>query len=247
MTCRPKSETAENEARMQQTLAAYRTKKIYKHFCNCHSSPSFMYHTQKSSQWSFFTPRKPPKLSSSHLYRRTRVRSMNIKVDNHRIYSFSFINQTNDRINTKPSRLINDKILIEYSSLGKDWISNFLLRYPHCKTIVEKRIESTWIQNTLSEMLQKWFDAFRKKVLEDLEVLLKNVYNMNESHFSIGTIKTECVIINARIRVKLQIQSDRQKRNDNHWMYLFWWDYDFVVSYFQRREFEFSMNFCRCC
>jgi len=109
MTCRPKSETAENEARMQQTLAAYRTKKIYKHFCNCHSSPSFMYHTQKSSQWSFFTPRKPPKLSSSHLYRRTRVRSMNIKVDNHQICSFSFINQTNDRINTKPSIALNQR------------------------------------------------------------------------------------------------------------------------------------------
>ena len=32
-------------------------------------------------------------------------------------------------------------------------------------------------------MLRKWFDAFEEEVVNDADVLLENVYNMDESGF----------------------------------------------------------------
>ena len=60
-------------------------------------------------------------------------------------------------------------------------------------------------------MLEKWFDAFYEEVETDPEVLLENVYNMDESGFSIGTMKAGRVIINASIHSKLQAHPGRQE------------------------------------
>ena len=95
---------------------------------------------------------------------------------------------------------------IEYLSLGKDWVTNFIKRHPHLQIVVEKTIESSCIQGTMPDVLQKWFDVFQKEVLEDPEVLLEDIYNMDKSRFCIRTIKAERIIINAKIWTKLQAQ-----------------------------------------
>src|SRR5947207_15731318 len=109
---------------------------------------------------------------------------------------------------------VNDDIMtrIEYPPLGHDWFTNFLGRHPHLKTIVGQTIESSRIQGTLPNVLKKWFDAFYEEVETDPEVLLENVYNMDESGFSIGTIKAGCVIVNTSIHSKLQAQPGRQEQ-----------------------------------
>ena len=60
-------------------------------------------------------------------------------------------------------------------------------------------------------MLRKWFDAFEEEVVNDPDVLLENVYNMDESGFSIGTIKAGRVIIDSKAPNQFQAQPGRQE------------------------------------
>ena len=67
------------------------------------------------------------------------------------------------------------------------------------------------IQGTSPEVLRKWFDAFEEEVVNDPDVLLENVYNMDESGFSIGTIKAGRVIIDSKAPNQFQAQPGRQE------------------------------------
>ena len=80
---------------------------------------------------------------------------------------------------------VNDNIIthVKYPPLTRDWVANFLGRHPHLKTVVEQIIESSRIQGTLSNILKKWFDVFYEEVETNPKVLLKNVYNIDESGF----------------------------------------------------------------
>ena len=57
-------------------------------------------------------------------------------------------------------------------------------------------IENTCIKGTLVERLQGWFKAFETVVMQDDDVSLENVYNADESGFSIRTINASRVIVN---------------------------------------------------
>jgi len=61
---------------------------------------------------------------------------------------------------------VNDDTMthVEYPPLGRDWVTNFIGRHPHLKTIVGQTIESSRIQGTLPNVLKKWFDAFYEEV-----------------------------------------------------------------------------------
>ena len=83
--------------------------------------------------------------------------------------------------------------------------------HTHLQTIVGKTIEASRIKGTSLEILQKWFDAFEQEVLNDPQVTLENIYNMNESRFSIGVIKAGHVIIDSRMWNRFQAQPGRQK------------------------------------
>ena len=84
--------------------------------------------------------------------------------------------------------------------LGCDWVWNFLHRHIKLKTVIGKTIKKSYIKGTSAEVLKKWFEAFEMKMIKDNDVLLENVYNMNESGFSIGTINITRVIVNTQIR-----------------------------------------------
>jgi len=59
--------------------------------------------------------------------------------------------------------------------------------------------------------LQNWFDAFEKVVINDDDVHPENVYNMDESGFSIGTINASRVIVNTQIGQRYQANPGRQE------------------------------------
>src|SRR5947207_15935056 len=59
------------------------------------------------------------------------------------------------------------------------------------------------IKDTSSKRLSKWFMDL-KKVIKKYDISSENMYNMNESEFSIKEIKASKCIINANIRQKFQ-------------------------------------------
>lgn len=105
----------------------------------------------------------------------------------------------------------NPDLEYQKNELGQDWVRNYIQRHPNLKTVVGKTIEASRIENNTAEILQKWFDAFQSEVIDDPAVLLENVYNMDESGFSIGVIKAGRVIVNAKIGQKYQAQPGRQE------------------------------------
>src|SRR5437667_12720133 len=74
-----------------------------------------------------------------------------------------------------------------------------------------RTIQNARIKGTAVETLENWFQAFKKEVIDDKAVLRENVYNADESGFSIGTIKTSCVIINSQIGSRYQANPGRQE------------------------------------
>ena len=95
--------------------------------------------------------------------------------------------------------------------LGGDWVRNFVRRHPELKTVVGKTIDKARIKGTSVTALQNWFDAFEKVVINDDDVRPENVYNMDESGFSIGTINAMRVIVNTQIGQRYQANPGRQE------------------------------------
>src|SRR6266496_4724977 len=76
--------------------------------------------------------------------------------------------------------------LISYEPLGKNWVSRFVKRHPQLGTARGRAIESSRIKETTPEKLRQWFDEF-KRFVDEHNVDPKNIYNMDETGFSIGT------------------------------------------------------------
>lgn len=125
----------------------------------------------------------------------------------------ALVRQMAEALRKRRTRGVNDESIsvIEYSSLGNHWVRNFLERHPSLATVIGRRIEKTRIEGTRPEALQKWFEAFQKEIIDDSNVIISNVYNMDESGFSIGIIKAGRVIINKEIRIQFQAQPGRQE------------------------------------
>jgi len=96
-------------------------------------------------------------------------------------------------------------------SLGKNWMQGFLRHHPQLKTVVGKMIEKARMKGTTQEVLQKWFDAFETVVIKDDDMSIGNVYNMDESGFSLGTINAGKVIINTQIDQQYQANPGRRE------------------------------------
>ena len=95
--------------------------------------------------------------------------------------------------------------------LGHDWVHNFIQRHPELKTVVGKTIDNVRVKETTVDALKVWFDAYNREVIQDEDVLFKNVYNADESGFSIGTIQASRVIINSAVDSQFQVQPGRQE------------------------------------
>lgn len=67
--------------------------------------------------------------------------------------------------------------------------------HPELKSTVGKIINVTQVKEVTKEKLTAWFNDVNK-VFEENNINKKNVYNMDESGFSIRKINTMCVIIN---------------------------------------------------
>jgi hypothetical protein len=75
---------------------------------------------------------------------------------------------------------------------------------------MSNKIDAGRIKGTSPERLSKWFSNL-ERVIEEYNILPHNIYNMDESGFSIGEIEASKCIINAHIRQKFQAKWGRQE------------------------------------
>ena len=59
-------------------------------------------------------------------------------------------------------------------------------------------------------VLEAWFDMYNKLVQKE-KILQENIYNMDKSRFSIGTIESTCTIIDSSLCTKYQVYPGRQE------------------------------------
>jgi Tc5 transposase DNA-binding domain/helix-turn-helix, Psq domain len=104
----------------------------------------------------------------------------------------------------------DDVQLVNYDSIGRNWVSRFLSRHPELKSARRKCIEAARIKDVSVERLIKWFEDLRR-VVEGHNIESKNIYNMDESGFAIGDVEASQRIINATIRQQFQAKPGRQE------------------------------------
>ena len=121
--------------------------------------------------------------------------------------SFTLVREMAEELRRLRVREINNDGMerISYRAIGKQWVNNFLARHPDLKSTVGRAIDTVRIKDVTKDALMKWFNDVRR-VFNEHSIELKNVYNMDESGFSIGKINATRIIINKKLRTKYQAQ-----------------------------------------
>ena len=99
---------------------------------------------------------------------------------------------------------------VHYEPIGLQWVSRFMGRHPELQTIIPRLIEAARVRDTSVQALQGWFESISAAIAE-YNIQPENMYNIDESGFSIGTIEALKVIINKQIREHYQAQPGRQE------------------------------------
>ena len=63
---------------------------------------------------------------------------------------------------------INDTSIecVQYCLLGRDWVKQFLNRYPHLNSTTIRAIDAAQTKSTSKNVLTAWFNAFHEVVHE---------------------------------------------------------------------------------
>src|SRR5271169_6566375 len=109
-------------------------------------------------------------------------------------------------------RQINDDSIehVSYPPIAKQWVNRFIAHHPKLGSTVGRTIDAARLKDVSREKLMVWFHDVHKVFMEN-KIEPKNVYNMDESGFSIGKINATRVIIDKRLRTKYQAQPGRQE------------------------------------
>jgi len=108
-------------------------------------------------------------------------------------------------------RQINDDCeLVSYPPIGGDWTKQFLSRHPELETVQGQSIDAARVTCATPKAINAWYDAYLDMV-QQYEISPENHYNMDESGFSISKIRATRVIVNTKVRQRLQAQPGRQE------------------------------------
>jgi hypothetical protein len=94
--------------------------------------------------------------------------------------------------------------------LGQDWVPRFVRRHPHLKIRQGRRIETQRMDGVTIPIVNSWFDAV-KRVKEVYKIEEKDIYNMDETGFSIGTLESTRIIVDSTLRTRHQAHPGRQE------------------------------------
>ena len=97
-----------------------------------------------------------------------------------------------------------------YPAIGNSWVQRFLHRHTELATAICCTIEAARIKETTKEAIDKWFDHFSQVVAQH-QISTENIYNIDESGFSIGEIKGAQVVVNKTLMTKYLAHPGRQE------------------------------------
>jgi hypothetical protein len=104
----------------------------------------------------------------------------------------------------------NNIELVSYPELGKLWTTRFLKRHPYLRTVRGRSIEASRVRESSPQILNGWFTGY-KEVFDELQPEPENIYNMDETGFFIGTMRSSNIIIDKNTRLRLQASPGRQE------------------------------------
>jgi len=107
---------------------------------------------------------------------------------------------------------INDAsiMLVNYPPIGIEWITCFIKRHSMLQTLYAQQIDSSRVKETTVEAITRWLNTVQE-ILHQYNIRQKDVYNIDKTGFAIGSIQAACVLIDARLRSKIQAQLGRQE------------------------------------
>ena len=107
---------------------------------------------------------------------------------------------------------INDAsiTLVEYPPIGDEWVDRFIQRHNSLRTAFARRIDASRVRETKADAIIRWLNSV-VETIQKYGVQIKDIYNMDESGFAIGSTQGACVVIDARIRSQFQAQPGRQE------------------------------------
>ena len=94
--------------------------------------------------------------------------------------------------------------------IGKLWPQRCLHRHPDLATTISHTIESSRLKETPHEAIEDWFNVFEETIAE-YQISVENMYNMDETGFSVGNIDGAYVVVNKTLQTKLKANPGRQE------------------------------------
>lgn len=84
--------------------------------------------------------------------------------------------------------------LFESPPIGHEWLYRFLNRFPNLKGTYSRQLESSRYKEANVGNITAWFHAFEAQ-RNGQKYELQNIYNMDETGFSVGTTQSSRIIV----------------------------------------------------
>jgi hypothetical protein len=107
---------------------------------------------------------------------------------------------------------INDASVtnVSYDGIGAQWVRRFMTRHPDLVCLIAEKIEVVRIKEISHSVLEKWFNDVNSIILE-YDIQPCDIYNMDETGFSIGAINATRVIIDRTQNIRYSAYPGRQE------------------------------------
>src|SRR5436853_7165065 len=79
-------------------------------------------------------------------------------------------------------------------AIGESWVQRFIHRHPDLETAYSHTIQVAHTKEVTNDALDQWFDEL-KRTIEEKNIRIEDMYNMDETEFSIGSVQDSPVIV----------------------------------------------------
>jgi len=87
--------------------------------------------------------------------------------------------------------------------------STLLHRHPELEITISRTIEAARVEEISKAKVNEWYDEF-EKTISKYQTTVENMYNMDETGFSIGCIKAAKAVVNKNLETTRQARPGRQ-------------------------------------
>lgn len=100
--------------------------------------------------------------------------------------------------------------LVPRLPIGQEWVLRFIKRHDQLRSQFGRRVESARLSCATEPVITAWFDAF-KDTVKRFNIQEKDIYNMDETGFCIGTMESTRIIVDSSCCTRYQAHSGRQE------------------------------------